>query len=607
MSAKLQLGPVSIDVRQYAIQGNAVLGIKDSGKTYTSTWFGERLMDAGVPIVAFDPIGVWRFLRVAGRGPGYPVVVAGGKNGDLPLSPKGAPEIVRAAMRDGVSLVIDLYSLELSKADWRAIVESCVRVLLYENGAHGLRHVFIEEAAEFAPQRVGPDQGRVYAEIEKLARMGGNAMLGYTLINQRAEEVNKAVLELCDTLFLFRQKGKNSLVSLQKWLDVAGAVGAKAIVPTLPTLAQGECWAWLSGSDTPARIPRMPEKRTLHPDRRAMHSGALPAQAKAVDVSTFVQHMAGTLEQIVKEAEANDPKRLKARIGELERAVAKGAGADPAKAKADRDAAYAAGVEAGRRQAHAEAWREAGDRLKAQGAQARAALDEIANAARGWQAKLLEGAADRARPPALEQGAGAAAPPVRRVEIPERRIEVAPRRRVEVARRPQRAAANGALSGVQQRILDALAELKALGVDRAPRVLVAFLAGYGHLNSKGFTNGLGSLSSGGLIAYPEGGKVELTDGGLAAANPAAAPLTSAELQARIVALLGGPEGRIIQAAIERYPGDASREEIAAAAGYGHLNSKGFSNAIGRLHSLGFIHYPRRGAVAATPLLFVEGG
>jgi hypothetical protein len=36
------------------------------------------------------------------------VVVASGKEPDLPLRVTGAPEIVRAAMRNGASLVIDL-------------------------------------------------------------------------------------------------------------------------------------------------------------------------------------------------------------------------------------------------------------------------------------------------------------------------------------------------------------------------------------------------------------------------------------------------------------------------------------------------------------------
>lgn len=296
MSDTIKLGPVEIAAREYAIQGNAVLGIKDSGKSYASMYLAERLMDAGFPIVAFDPIGVWRFLRVGGKGPGYPVVVAGGEHGDLPLRPETAPEIVRAAMREGVSLVLDLYSMELSKADWKRIVQSSVRVLLYENKSFGLRHIFIEEAAEFAPQTVGRGDadGKVYAEIEKLARMGGNAMLGYTLINQRAEEVNKAVLELCDSLYLFRQKGKNSLLSLAKWLDAAGAVGAKEIVPSLPTLPQGDCWAWVSGSDRPVRV-HIPEKRTFHPDRRQVHDASGMASREPVNVSDFVERMSALL------------------------------------------------------------------------------------------------------------------------------------------------------------------------------------------------------------------------------------------------------------------------------------------------------------------------
>lgn len=96
---------------------------------------------------------MWRFLRVPGAGRGYPIVIAGGKSADLPLTPTGAVEIVRAAMKYGLSLVIDLTDPTLSKANWRRIVKSCVAALLQENEPHGLRHIFIEEAAEFAPQR----------------------------------------------------------------------------------------------------------------------------------------------------------------------------------------------------------------------------------------------------------------------------------------------------------------------------------------------------------------------------------------------------------------------------------------------------------------------
>lgn len=299
----MQIGALEIDSVEYASQANAILGIRDSGKTYTATYIAERLLGEHIPFVAFDPIGVWRYLKVGVSGPGYQVVVAG-ENADLPLTPDSAPNIVRAAMRENIPLVLDLYSMSLSKADWKRIVEESIRLLLYENKEYGLRHIFIEEAAEFIPQRVGPDQGRVYAEIEKLARMGGNASLGYTLINQRAEEVNKAVLELCDCLILHRQKGRHSLTALGKWLDVADVGASKEIVKSLPSLLQGHCWVWLQGSYEPHKIV-IPEKATAHPDRRH------PLKATSVitaDVSGFVARLKTSLEAQQRSA-PHSPKR----------------------------------------------------------------------------------------------------------------------------------------------------------------------------------------------------------------------------------------------------------------------------------------------------------
>lgn len=318
MSKQIHLGGLSIEPRKYASEGSAILGIRGSGKSYTATFLAEQLIDNGVPFTAFDPIGIWRNLKVPGKGPGYKVVVAG-EDADLPLTPESAPEIVRAAMHNGVSLVIDLYSMALSKSDWKKIVETCVRLMLYENKNHGLRHIFIEEAAEFCPQRVGPDQGRVYAEIEKLARMGGNAMLGYTMINQRAEEVNKAVLELCDCLFLHRQKGRNSLTALGKWLDFADAGASKEIVKSLPMLNQGQLWVWMPGTDKPVLV-KVPEKQSHHPDRQQAFTGK--TSSKAVDVSEFVEEMSLSLEQYIESAKENDPEQLKKKVKELEKQLA---------------------------------------------------------------------------------------------------------------------------------------------------------------------------------------------------------------------------------------------------------------------------------------------
>lgn len=288
----IRLGRVPLALDDYAIQGNAILGVKESGKTYSATYLAEQLLEAGIPWVAFDPIDVWRWLRVPGRGRGYPVVIAG-DNGDLPLTPESAPRIVRAAMIAGVPLVLNLYSAALTKSDWRKIVTECLRVLLFENKDHGLRHVFLEEAPEFAPQRVRPDQGAVYDMIERLARMGGNAQLGYTLIGQRAEEVNKAILEICDGLFLHRQKGRNSLTALSKWLDVAGATNRAEVIRSIPLLGAGECWVWARAESAP-RKTTMPVKQSMHPDRRQSR-GAAP-RGQSVDVAQFVTEMQAVLD-----------------------------------------------------------------------------------------------------------------------------------------------------------------------------------------------------------------------------------------------------------------------------------------------------------------------
>ena len=296
---------VNIEAIEYASQGNAILGIRDSGKTYTATYLAEQLLENNIPFIAFDPIGVWRYLKVGKNGKGFPVVVAG-DDGDLPLTAESAANIVRAAMQENVSLIIDLYSMSLSKADWKKIVESCIRLLLYENKPHGLRHIFIEEASEFVPQVVRPEEGRVYAEIEKLARMGGNASLGYTLINQRAEQVNKAVLELCDCLFLHRQKGRHSLTALGKWLDVADTSNSKEIINSLPSLGQGECWIWMQGSHEPKRV-KMPEKKTVHPDRR---NPLKVTNGITADVSIFVSKMKKSLQEIPTQQSSKTTKKI---------------------------------------------------------------------------------------------------------------------------------------------------------------------------------------------------------------------------------------------------------------------------------------------------------
>jgi len=564
----LTLGQIKIPITEYASQGNAILGIRDSGKSYTATFIAERLLDAGVPFVAFDPIGIWKYLRVAGKKAGYPVVVAGGRNGDLPLTPQSAPEIVRASMKQNIPLVLDLYDMRLSKNDWKQIVESSVRLLLYENGDYGLRHIFIEEAAEFVPQRVGPDQGRVYAEIEKLARMGGNALLGYTLINQRAEEVNKAVLELCDCLFLHRQKGRNSLTALGKWLDIgSGIVDTRPIIASLPTLPQGECYIWPAGTDSPVHA-NIPQKNTFHPDRRATQAAASQSQNyKALDVSAFVSQMSSAIEDHLAQVKENDPAELKNEIARLRRELS----------------------------------------LKPQ-AQPETVRVEVPVFKHDEMTKLEEAIKSYTTVSSLMASAimdvTKALVTAKQVEdIRHQRFSSPPHRTVE--RIPAREAFSSpdGLSAPQQRILDAIAWMASVHLLSPKRTVIAFLAGQSP-KSSGFKNNLSALRSMGLMRYVGNDALEFTETGRAASNILPAPVTAEELQRIILSRLPLPQAKILSSLIEAYPHSIDRAKVAEASAQSP-NSSGFKNNLSALRSLGVLEYDGPQSVKALPVLFLE--
>lgn len=305
MSKYITLGTVKVPIENYATQANAILGIKGSGKTTTAKGIAEQLLDAGVPIIVLDPVGMWRYLKVPKEkgGKAYKVVVAGGQAGDLPLTPHTAPEIVRSAIRSNIPLVIDLYDIKLSKADWRRIVKSTAEILMFEN--KGIRHLFLEEASEYIPQIV--KDGDLFAAVEKLCRMGGNASVGITLINPRAQEVNKAVLELCELLILMRQKGKHALAALDKWLSLAQ--DTKDVSRTLANFGAGEAFVWPESAD-PVRT-QFPPCVTFHPDRKRPD---LPKGSMPEDVSGFVGELKESLTKVIEEAKANDPVELKKQL-----------------------------------------------------------------------------------------------------------------------------------------------------------------------------------------------------------------------------------------------------------------------------------------------------
>jgi len=328
----LKIGNLEVPADDYAISGTATLGIRDSGKTVTSKMIAEQMMEAGIPIFVFDAVGKWRWLKTPGKGrngKGYEVVVVGGAAPDLPLNPHAIEDIIRASIKGNISLVIDLFDPHLSKADWRQIVKKAIHVIHYEN--KGIRHVFLEEAAEFVPQK--PMDYETYAEVEKLVRMGGNASVGITLISPRAQEINKAVLDLCSNLILGCQVGSRAIDYMEKWVERLEPKVSEEITSSLPFLGKGEVWVWTRQNPEQPQREKMPMCRSFHPDRR------MPDEAnktlKPIDASVFVKSLSVLIPKIVEENKANDPVELRKEVTRLKKELAttiKGKSAEPAKA-----------------------------------------------------------------------------------------------------------------------------------------------------------------------------------------------------------------------------------------------------------------------------------
>jgi hypothetical protein len=539
----------TISVSDYASQGNAVLGIRDAGKTYTAMKAAESLMDAGVPIIVYDPVGVWKNLKIgAGKNKGYQVVIAGGAGSDIILTTSNAIDIVRAAMKENVNLVIDLYSPELiNKSSWISIVQQTVDVLMYENKSYGLRHIFLEEAAEFIPQRLQPQHARVYASIERLARMGRNARLGYTIINQRAEEVNKAILEISNFSLLHKQVGKNSLKSIQQWLELRQLDNAKDIIKTLPTLQQGECWA-IGLTDQPKRI-QIAERKTFHPNPRK-DQGTTNFHSATADVTVFVAKMNEQLEK-VKEAKA--PKK-------------KSAAASPVA-----------------NNSQADHFRAVISKLKAEDAEKDRLLTEWKKLAvsRGVlinKLRSLLGTDDIVGPDPKTTHVVKVLPPVQK-----------PIKPVSVN------AGDASLGKCSREIICFLAQY----ADRQfSKGQISVATGYS-LKSSGFNNSLSQLNSLGFII--KDGKIQVNQDAMSQIVAAVGEITH---QAYNIDLykknLGKCEREIYEALLARPDTSYTKEQVAEMTGYSPTSS-GFNNSLSRLNSLELI-VKQRGQIILNPEL-----
>ena len=266
----------------------ALLAKRGAGKSYTGAVLAEEFYANNIPFIVFDPIDVWWGLRLNkdGKEAGLPVVVFGLEHADIQLDRDMGREIARAVVKENISCVISTFGMP--KVGQRFLIAEFAEEILNINNTP--RHIFIEEAHEFVPQRVMGALGKTFNAVSNLVVMGRNRGLGVTLINQRAATINKDVLTQIDTLLAFRNIAPQDRKALREWVEYHAAEGDfDAFMQSLPSLPTGEGWMWSPEFLQTFQKIKIRKRRTFHPDREKLGDEFVMPQLSQTDVQGFIE------------------------------------------------------------------------------------------------------------------------------------------------------------------------------------------------------------------------------------------------------------------------------------------------------------------------------
>lgn len=534
----------------------AVLGKTRSGKSSVMRGLVEGLLDRSEPVCIVDPKGDWWGIKLArdGKRPGYPVVIFGGEHADVPINAHAGAHVAELFATGNRPCLIDLGGWMVGERTrfWIDFASTLFR------HTKGMRWLVVDEVHNFAPKGkiMDPDAGKALHWSNRLASEGLGKGLAMLIASQRPQKVHNDTLTSCETLIAMRVLHPSDRGAVADWIKGCGDLElGSQVLNSLAQMDRGEGWAWSPEIGFgPVRI-KFPMFRTYDSFRPQTAEDAKNLKGWA---EVDLDEVKAKLAIVVKEAEANDPRALKAEIAKLRKELAVKPNAapvvDPNAIKAARQAGYETGL--------------------AHGAQQQAAAD---NERVGEMRRAIKAATGYLTPLIEAKDGGAPVIQVRRA--PPRTIEhrPAPVKRV-TAGAP---VASVTMSKAERLILTALAQHEA----GRSKTQIAVLTGYA-VNGGGFNNALGSLRTAGRVDGAQD-RLTITVDGIAALGPFdPLPHGDALLQ-HWLRQLSKAERSIMEALAEAYPDGLDREELAARAGYEPAGG-GFNNALGRLRTLELI-------------------
>lgn len=543
----------------------AFVGTAGSGKTYAAGTAVERLLSRKARVVVVDPLDVWYGLRVKkdGKAPAFPVVIFGGAHGDLPLNENAGSLIGETVARMKESCIVSLGGMQTKTQERRFMLAFLDRIYRSANGEP--LHIVFDEADLWAPQKAL--EPLLQAKMEEIVRRGRVKGFIPWLITQRPAVIAKDVLSQVDGLVAMKLTSSHDRKALGAWIEgQADQAQEKEFYAKLPTMQRGQGILWIPGRGVLEEVT-FPKKSTF--DSSATPKRGEPtrtAELKPVDLGKLKTAMA----KLVAQHEANDPKKLRARIAELELQAGRPAKpvqvpvADPKALKEAEKLGFARGEEIG--------W------VKG----AKAALANVAAYCKSRETAHRTGPEPTATAAVLEQ------------LLPKQATPPAPARSAP----PQTAIGpSEGVSGPGQAVLNALAWWGTIGHASPKRAMVCGVLGW-NASASHIRNTASSLKAAGLIEYPGQGRLQLTPAGSALA---ATIEDSRPVRDVVSDKLSGPQRQIFDVLIGA-PAGLDRRTICEALNW-EPGASHIRNTLASMKTLQIVEYPATGIAKLSDWVF----
>ena len=547
----------------------AVLGKTGSGKSSVLRLLVEGLLGAAKPVCIIDPKGDWWGLKSSadGKRAGYPVISFGGSHADLPLNAHAGAHVAELVASGNRPCIIDLGGWMVSDRT-RFFIDFASTLFRHSRGP---RHLVIDEVHNFAPQGkvLDPDAGKMLHWANRLASEGRGKGITLLSASQRPQKVHKDFLTCAETLIAMRVIHPLDRNAIKDWIDGCPDAGkGREVLATLASMPRGTGWVWSPEIGFgPERVEF--QKFSTYDSFKAPTGDAAEKLKGWAEVD--LEEARAKLGAVVQEAAKNDPKALRARIAELERAAA-----PPA---VDHDT-LAEEYERGRRNGYQEGaavFRSRVDKLT----EIDRTLEDFRKSVQEFALAVDQRHQNAA--PALRPREASMAQPTRRSASP----TVSPPRHSGNPGSPE--IGNGGL----RRIMIALAQ--------RPQGLTKKQIGVraGMSSSSGtFSTYLAKARTSGWI--DGSGVLKITPGGMAALGTYDPLPTGRALLEHWLRDLGGGAGRILRACADRYPHAITKAEAADKSDMSE-SSGTFSTYLSKLRTLELI--AGRGELRASDELF----